>query len=215
MQLYLIRHAQSLNNSLPEALRVEDPGLTELGHQQARYLAEWIPSLRLTRLITSPFLRALETTERIHESTSLTPEVRIALHERGGCYSGHTPENIIGRPGMSRAEIERRFPGFDVAADIGGQGWWRGMPYESQEQARQRAARLLAQTTQEFGDTEERVAYVMHADIKVLFLAHFHSEPLAAGPHNASVTTIEVTNTTAQVTDYNRIQHLPPAMVTL
>ena len=35
MELYLIRHAQSQNNALPEEQRVEDPGLTELGNQQA------------------------------------------------------------------------------------------------------------------------------------------------------------------------------------
>ena len=87
-------------------------------------------------------------------------------------------------------------------------------PGESQEQALQRAARLLAQTTQEFGETEERVAYVMHGDIQVLFLAHLHSEPLVAGPLNTSVTTIELTKTGVQLTDYNRIQHLPPELVT-
>ena len=31
MPLLLIRHAQSINNSLPEEQRSDDPGLTELG----------------------------------------------------------------------------------------------------------------------------------------------------------------------------------------
>ena len=85
MQLFLIRHAQSQNNALPEEQRVEDPGLTELGHRQAELLADWVPALNLTRLITSPFRRTLLTTEPIRRATSLIPEVRVDLHEQGGC----------------------------------------------------------------------------------------------------------------------------------
>jgi len=59
MDLYLVRHAQSQNNALPERLRVADPDLTDLGHQQAARLAERVRSLKLTRLLTSPFRRAL------------------------------------------------------------------------------------------------------------------------------------------------------------
>ena len=70
MELYLIRHAQSLNNALPEEQRVEDPGLTELGLQQADCLGKWIGTLALTKVITSPFRRALETAKRIHTDSN-------------------------------------------------------------------------------------------------------------------------------------------------
>ena len=122
MRLYLIRHAESQNNALPESQRVEDPGITELGYRQARHLAERVSGLGLTKLFTSPFLRTLQTTSPIYEATRLTPNVRVALHEEGGCYSGYTPENMAGRPGMGRSDIEREFPGFIVSAGIGGWG---------------------------------------------------------------------------------------------
>lgn len=103
---------------------MEDPALTLLGRQQAQRLARWIPALELTRVISSPFLRALQTAQAIGHATALAPEVRTALHETGGCYRGYTGTAIVGRPGMSRAEIERDFPGFRITPDIDGQGWW-------------------------------------------------------------------------------------------
>lgn len=213
MQLYLIRHAQSQNNALPESQRVEDPGITELGRQQAKHLAERVAQLDLTRLITSPFRRTLETTLPIHETTSLTPEVRVDLHEQGGCYHGYMPGNMTGRPGMNRSEIESEFPGFVVPAGIDGQGWWESKPYEDGESAQRRARKLLQRTLDEFGDSNERVAFVMHADIKLLFLEHFHYEPLAV-PCNTSVTTIRITSGECRLDDYNCVRHLTSELVT-
>ncbi|MDA1052870.1 MAG: histidine phosphatase family protein [Planctomycetota bacterium] len=212
MQLYLIRHAQSQNNALPEEERVEDPGLTELGLRQAELLAEWIPSLRLTRLITSPFRRTLLTTQPIARTTSLIPEVRIDLHEQGGCYGGHDFGNKVGRPGMTRQEIEAEFSGYQVADNIDGQGWWRSKPYETIDAAWTRAARLLESTRREFGHTDERIGYVMHADIKRLFIAHLHPDPIGV-PCNTSVTEIEFTATSHRILAFNQISHLPAHVV--
>ncbi|MBI2480542.1 MAG: histidine phosphatase family protein [Planctomycetia bacterium] len=213
MQLYLIRHAQSQNNALPEEERIEDPGLTELGRQQAEHLAKWIPLLRLTRLITSPFRRTLMTTEPIRRVTALIPEVRIDLHEQGGCYAGHDLSSKVGRPGMTRREIEAEFSGYRVADNIDGAGWWQSKPYETWEAARIRAARLLEETCREFAHTDERVAFVMHADIKRLFLSHLHADPLDV-PCNTSVTEIEFTTNSQRLRAFNQINHLPSRLVT-
>ncbi|MBC8353742.1 MAG: histidine phosphatase family protein [Planctomycetes bacterium] len=213
MQLFLIRHAQSQNNALPEEERVEDPGLTELGHQQAQLLGAWIPSLKLTRLITSPFRRTLLTTEPIRRATLLTPEVQVDLHEQGGCYSGHSFPNITGRPGMTRDEIEAEFSDYQVSDDIDGSGWWSSKPFETWEAARWRAARLIESTKREFAHTDERVAFVMHADIKSLFLSHLHDEHLGV-PCNTSVTEIELTPNSHKILEFNLTGHLPADRIT-
>jgi 2,3-bisphosphoglycerate-dependent phosphoglycerate mutase len=213
MLLYLIRHAQSQNNALPEEQRVEDPGITELGREQAKCLAEWMPSLQLTRLYTSPFRRTLQTTEPICRTTSLTPEVRTALHEKGGCYHGYTPKNIVGRPGMTAAQIESEFPGFRIAGDIDGQGWWNSKPYETEQAARMRAGVLYQRTREEFANTDERVAFVMHADVKVLFLEHLDFD-VPECPCNTSVTTIQITPEGNRLEEFNRVAHLPADSVT-
>ena len=213
MQLYLIRHAQSQNNALPDHQRVEDPGITELGCLQAKFLAERVGTLKLTRLFTSPFRRTLQTTKPIYDATSLRPEVRIDLHEQGGCYRGHTVDNVCGRPGMNRTEIEREFPGFDVSAELDGEGWWASKPHENYQAAKHRAGKLLQRAIDEFGDTDERVAFVMHADIKLIFLREFHSELLDC-PCNTSLTMIEITSGQCQLVDFNCVRHLPVELVT-
>jgi len=208
MELFLIRHAQSQNNALPEEQRVEDPGLTELGKQQAEALGKWIPQLELTKIISSPFLRALETAQHIHAATKLAPLVRTAIHEQGGCCSGHPEIGMVGRPGLTRLEIEAQFPGFLVADEIDNGGWWRSQAYENREDALRRAAIVLQQTREEFAHTDERVAYVTHADFKLLFLEHFHGEPLEV-PNNTSVTKVIMTTDQCILAEHNGVAHLP------
>ncbi|MFP6678319.1 MAG: histidine phosphatase family protein [Pirellulaceae bacterium] len=215
MELFLIRHAQSANNALPETERVEDPGLTDLGVEQARCLAEWLPTLGLTQLITSPFRRTLLTAKAISKSTGLTPSVRVDLHEVGGCYRGYSPGCWQGRPGMNRREIEAAFSGFEFDDVIRDDGWWASKPYESWDDARQRAVRLLERTTREFAQTHGRVAYVMHADFKNLFIEQFHNKSVLAIPRNASVSRVILADQTMQLADYNMSGHLRPEMVTV
>ena len=213
MDLYLIRHAQSQNNAVPESDRVPDPALTDVGHDQAGFLGEWVASLGLTRVVTSPFLRTLETAERIRRTTKLAPEVRAELHEQGGCFSGFRPESTVGQPGLNRAGIEAKFAGYKVADGIGTAGWWKSRPYETRQEAAKRAERLFHATLEEFGPTSERVAFVMHADIELLLLEQFHDQPLSV-PCNASVTHLEISSAGAKLADFNFIGHLPENLIT-
>lgn len=214
MDLYLIRHAQSENNANPDSQRVPDPALTEIGREQARRLADHVASLRLTKLITSPFLRTLQTADAIFRKTGLAPEVRTQLHELGGCYSGFLPAARIGQPGMTRSEVENRFPGFRIEPELNGEGWWRSQSHESLPQARLRAEALLHQTRREFADSSERVGYVMHADIKLLLLENFHCDPLAV-PLNTSFTRVSISPEEIRLCEYNRVDHLPDHLVTI
>ena len=138
---------------------------------------------------------------------------RIQLHEQGGCYSGYLPARRIGEPGLTRAEIGRIFPEFDVEAELDGEGWWRGQPYESRDQASIRARSLLQRTREEFSQSSARVGYVMHADIKLLLLENIHAEPLAV-PFNASVTRVSLTPEEVKLLEYNRVDHLPTDLIT-
>lgn len=212
MDLYLIRHAQSQNNALPEHQRVADPGLTELGHEQAARLAERVRGLRLTRIISSPFRRALQTAEHLRRATGLVPEVRIALHETGGCMDGVIPATMVGQPGLSRKEILAEFPDYQIEARIDGEGWWRSQPYETNYQARRRAAQLLTDTRAEFAQSRERVAYVMHGDFQLLFIRRFHSIPLVLAL-NSSITHVQVSPEQTELIDFNSVAHLTDGMV--
>jgi hypothetical protein len=81
------------------------------------------------------------------------------------------------------------------------------------EQARLRASQLLRRTCREFGGTDQRVAFVMHADIKVLLLEHVQRD-LVGTPRNTCVSTLLVTSERARLRDYNQVGHLPGRLVT-
>ena len=213
MQLYLIRHAQSENNARGQTQRVEDPRLTGLGHEQARRLADRVASLGLTHLITSPFLRALQTTDHLRHASGLTPEVRVEWHEKGGCVAGIRHDLMIGRAGMTRSRIASLFPAYTLAAEIDGNGWWGGKPMESETAARERARRVLATLCAEFGQSDQRVACVTHGDFLLLLFRSFHPRPLNLC-WNASVTRVAVSGDSMQLELYSCTEHLPNYLVT-
>ena len=105
MQLYLIRHAESENNARPGHLRVEDPAITAVGRLQAQQLANWTRTLKIDALITSPFLRTLQTTQAVLDAEALPVSVWHTVFERGGCYRGYGDDACEGGPGLGRSEI--------------------------------------------------------------------------------------------------------------
>lgn len=213
MNLFLVRHAQSANNAKPEHERVEDPGLTEMGFRQADHLASAVVELQLDRLITSPFRRTLETTASIVKSTSLVPEIWVDLHEQGGCYAGYHEATVVGRPGMTRSEIARDFPHFQLPSELDEQGWWRSRPYESFYDAIARAQRLLNRAQAELPGKAKRVAFIMHADFKMLLMGQIDNRPLDV-PYNASITQLRVDPSEVTLVRYNQVDHLPESLRT-
>jgi phosphohistidine phosphatase len=79
MRLYIMRHGDAAPRAASDALRP----LTELGRYQARQAAEWLQAQPPEQIISSPFLRARQTAELVHqllpgsalaESACLTPD---------------------------------------------------------------------------------------------------------------------------------------------
>ena len=211
MELLLIRHAQSHNNALLESQRVEDPGITELGQQQARQLAQRLASWNVELLLTSAFRRALETAEHLRQTSGLRPLVWSELHEVGGCYAGHLPGQMVGRPGLSGRQIREQFPEFEIQDEISDEGWWASRPRESAEQswqrAKQQARRLL-----DAHAGRRRVACVVHADFKSLLLDVLLGsrwQQLAAEPlYNTGVTWLNCAGRHVVVQQFNNVDHL-------
>lgn len=189
MELYIIRHAQSYNNALPNQKdRVPDPHLTELGLQQAdlvaRHLAEGVnlemrvgsnqeathtevrQGFGITKLYCSAMFRAMQTAKPISTALGLTPEIWIDIHEHGGIYTTD-PETgqDIGLGGKTRSEIMAEFPGYVITDAITEAGWWTGgfEPWVDCHGRAIRVAMALRHRAWE-GDTHntERIAIVTH-----------------------------------------------------
>ena len=89
VKLLLIRHA------LPE--RVEncdgpaDPGLTDVGHEQARRLADWLRDEPIDHVASSPKLRAIETAQPLADQRGLEVEIVAGFSEIDGGSTSYIP----------------------------------------------------------------------------------------------------------------------------
>ena len=217
--ILLIRHAQSANNALPESQRVPDPGLTELGQQQALGLAAGINRFPVSQLFCSPFRRSLETTRPISQTLKLIPTVHSDIYEQGGCYSGHVPGQLKAAAGMNRVELEQGYPGWEVCETIGPRGWNHGRDYETHSQAQHRAQRVADRLTNrwlpEFPG--EMAALVIHADFKRILLIALlgtdrwddHWQPI----YNTSITYLQRVGNQWQLVEWNSVLHLAPELI--
>ena len=84
--MYLLRHGQSLFNLHFTETRkdpgIEDPELTPLGHEQAEAAAELLGDIVITRIIVSPYTRALQTAEPVLRRHKVPVEVMHEVRER-------------------------------------------------------------------------------------------------------------------------------------
>lgn len=217
-EIILIRHGQSANNALPEHQRVCDPGLTDLGVEQARLTAEAMSDQPVTHLYCSPFLRSLETVRPIAQSLGMPVAVRADIFEKGGCYSGHEPGQLRGEQGMSRADLASKYPHWTLDERIAESGWW-GKPYESTEDASLRAGSVVNWIERELEPRGGVHALVIHADLKRLMLAaifqHFSAAlmPMVGRLHNVGITRLEVQESSWKLSCLNATMHLPASHV--
>lgn len=238
MELFIIRHAQSTNNALPDQrLRVVDPPLTDLGVRQAelvaRHLANGVdhetapiegqPSdaplgMGIEQLYCSAMKRALQTATAIGRALNLRPHLWVDIHEEGGMWLDHGPaEGIRGHTGMTRGQIAAEFPDCVLSEEITDQGWWR---YGQEERAPflQRAARVAARLRAD-ARKDIRVALVTHGGFGAYLLRELVGAPPDAPVFfhhdNTGVTRVRFRmDGRVSVRYQNRIDHLPSDFVT-
>ena len=218
-KLLLIRHAQSLNNAKPEHLRIPDPGLTDLGHEQAKRAASWLARWEVTQLYSSPFLRALQTVAPISRQLGMSVNIRADIFEQGGCYQGHLPGEEKGEPGMTRSEILRHYPAWDVDGEISDEGWWKSRPFETWEQATVRARRVASWLSATIATQDGCHAIVTHGDFKRILIYALLDDEIDErrfGPiYNTSITQFVARDGRWVLDSYNTTSHLAPNQLTL
>jgi broad specificity phosphatase PhoE len=115
--MILLRHGQSEFNLHFTATRrdpgIVDPRLTELGHLQAAEAARRLAGERITRIIASPYTRALQTAAPIARSLGVKLLINPVVRERFAFACD------VGTP---RTELERSWPEHDFSAID--EVWW-------------------------------------------------------------------------------------------
>ena len=240
MQLYFIRHGQSENNALwmstgSHKWRSEDPGLTEVGRQQAEIVAQFLgqadptPTLNgrdiqnvagfgVTHLYSSLMVRAVTTGSIIATALGLPLAAWEDTHEWGGIYlRDEQTDEPIGLPGRNRAYFEQHFPDFVLPDSLGEVGWWN-RPFEEPEQRLPRARCFLRDLIERHGHTDDRVAVVSHGGFFNFLLAAILDMPGREGYrfflNNAAISRFDFNDEDTWLVYLNRVDFLPKELIT-
>jgi broad specificity phosphatase PhoE len=115
--MILLRHGQSEFNLHFTATRrdpgIADPRLTEFGQQQAAEAARRLAGEQITRIITSPYTRALQTAAPVAKALGVEVLINPIVRERYAFACD------IGTP---RTELERAWPDLDFSTID--EVWW-------------------------------------------------------------------------------------------
>ncbi|MGH7080009.1 MAG: histidine phosphatase family protein [Acetobacteraceae bacterium] len=135
--MILLRHGESEFNRQFSVTRqdpgIRDPALTEHGRQQVQDAAAALAEVPISRIIVSPYTRAIETAEKLAALLTVPITIEPLIRERFAFTCD------IGSP---RSELEHRWPEHDFSGleEI----WWPGEA-EPHDDVIGRAARFRAE----------------------------------------------------------------------
>jgi broad specificity phosphatase PhoE len=172
--IFLARHGESDWNAANRFQGHSDRPLTDLGRRQAEALADAVGQEKVAAIYSSPLIRALETARIVGARTGLRVLEDADLREVDtGSWSG-----------LSRQEVQERFPeGFERWVS-GGAGWEDGESYEEMAERTLRAVRRIAEA---------------HPGGRVLVVSH-------GGPIRA----IQATASGMDIHEYRRLKPVEP-----
>lgn len=179
MELYFIRHGQSVNNAnwhIPDYIESPDAPLTELGIEQAKHVANFLKQAQtivdakawniqnrfgfgLTHIYTSMMERAVCTAAPTARALGIPFAAWEEIHESGGIFARDGENKNKGLPGRSREYFEQNFPELILPDRLNGTGWWNNRPCETEQECHLRAQKFLADLLSRHGDVEGRAEH--------------------------------------------------------
>jgi len=219
VEIVLIRHGEP--EWVRDGLNVQDPPLTERGHEQARHLAEALAHEHFDEVLVSPLVRARQTAAPLLGALGRDQVIAPWLEEiRNPLWHGTPAEKAE----MAYEEARRRPPGQHWSGLDGGEA-----VDSFQERIRLGASLFLAERGVEPIDDElpiwrlarpgRRIALVAHAGTNSVTICHLLGLPGTPWEwerfvlHHASVTRIEAVEVggvhTFALTRLSDVEHLP------
>jgi 2,3-bisphosphoglycerate-dependent phosphoglycerate mutase len=240
MQLYYIRHGQSLNNKLwvetgGEAGRSEDPHLSPLGERQAIQLANFLSTPRendsylshdpsnskgfnFTRIYSSLMWRALATATYTADFLDMPIYGLEEIHEGGGIYLQDAASGeLVGLPGKTAEELKKAFPRLQFPEEANPQGWWN-RPFEKRELRFERAKRALRKLLDRHGNSTDRIALFSHGGFYNYFIAAMMQLDEIPGiwfdMNNCAISRFDLHDDGFVMVYHNRVSHFCDELIT-
>lgn len=240
MYLYFIRHGQSENNALWAETnsaegRSHDPELTQIGKEQARFLAEYFKGaeeplvkdgdeypystpIRLTHIYCSLMVRAVATGYVLAQALNLPLLGLGDVFETGGVYQRDPETGLkIGLPGHGKAFYSEYYPKLVLPGSMNPEGWWN-RDFEQLEERPERARRVVKNLVELHGGSDDRVALISHGGFYNLFMKALLGMPEQSDHwftlNNTGITLIHFGEDWVQLAFCNRIDFLPVELIT-
>jgi probable phosphoglycerate mutase len=114
MEIAFVRHAEPVRTPAGAVDGPADPGLTELGFEQSRRLADWLACEPVDAVLSSPMRRARETAAPVAAALGLTVEIVDGLVEYDSTSDDYIPMDELQASGDPRwlAMVEGRWEDF-------------------------------------------------------------------------------------------------------
>lgn len=146
-RIYIVRHCKAEGQS-------HDAPLTPIGYEHANNLAQLFDNIKIDRIISSPFRRAIQTIEPTIQSKNLSLEIDNRLSERT-LSSKDLPDWL--------EKLELTFSDLDLKYEGG----------ESSKEAMNRIVNLIEEVK---NDHFDHTIIVTHGNIMTLLLKHFNND---------------------------------------
>ncbi len=200
--LYLIRHGQTIANSLSQYAGSWDVALNDIGRRQAEVLAECLRDVAFDAAISSQLSRAKDTAEailRYHPGVSLEVDRDFAEWDFGDLEGKEFQSLVTEYPELAR---QLQNPKAEIVAWPGG---------ESNVDFKRRVDRGLDRLLSKY--YHNRVAIVTHGGVISTFMLHLTGKTsredfFRFSPSNCSISEIHVTASATQIVRWNDVLHL-------
>lgn len=198
MKLFLVRHGQSIGNVFTD-MDLPDSPLTPVGSLQAEKVAELLSRQSVTRIISSPLIRAMQTAQPLSRALAIPIEVWTNLYEyrEGPAHIGPKVEIL------QQIAPEAVFPD-----DMEEQGWYYPGG-ENLQSVKLRAESVVGQLNQYSDDCIALFAHGMLNEVIIREILQISElDHIQFEQKNTSVSWFEMDGNTIKVREMNHTEHL-------